>query len=101
MNNITEYIENIEKKTGNIYEACIVIAKRSRQLNQVISDELREKLGNIETEEDLNEESIDRETLITEWENQEKPTSKAIREIMGNKLHYEYVLPNTEEIKKS
>lgn len=101
MNNITEYIENIEKKTGNIYEACIVIAKRSRQLNQVISDDLREKLGNIETEEDLNEESIDRESLITEWENQEKPTSKAIREMMGSKLHYEYIQPNTEEVKKS
>ncbi len=89
--NLSVDVEPIGRQTESIYEACIIVSKRARQINKVLSDELKERLGDIETDEDLNEESIDRESLVTEMEKQSKPTAKAVSEMLDGKLHYQYV----------
>ena len=92
--------ESVEHLSDSVYEACIVIAKRARQINQKLADELRDRLGDIETEEDLNEDSIDRESLISELEKQEKPTTKAMTEMVTGKLTYEYVESKKSQAEK-
>ena len=89
--------ESVEHQSESIYEACVVISKRARQINQKMADELRDRLGDIETEEELNEDSIDRESLISELEKQEKPTTKAMTEMVTGKLNFEYIEKKKEQ----
>ena len=91
VSNLNVDVSPLGEKAESIYEACIVVAKRARQINKVLGDELKERLGDIETDEDLNEESIDRESLVTEMEKQSKPTAKAVSEMLEGKLHYKYM----------
>ena len=88
--NLNVDVEPLGEQTENVYEACVVASKRARQINKKVSDEMKERLGDIETDEDLNEESIDRESLVTEMEKQAKPTSKAVAEMLDKKLLFKY-----------
>ena len=88
--NLNVDVVPLEKQAESIYEACIIVSKRARQINKKLSEELKDRLGDIETDEDLNEESIDRESLVTEMEKQAKPTVKAVSEMLEEKLHFKY-----------
>jgi len=83
-------IEKINKKADSVYEACVVISKRARQINTEINEEFKAQLGDIETEEELTEEELDRREVLIELEKKEKPIAKAAKEMMNGKLHFEY-----------
>ena len=86
----TQKLEDIESKCENIYEGVMVIAKRARQINTQISDQIKSQLGNIEVDEETGEENVDRESIISEFDKKAKPTSIAIEEFNNKKLEFKY-----------
>jgi len=88
-------LTELEKLSGNLYEAIVVIAKRARQIN-----EEQKSLIDIETDMD---ESIDE---YDEYEEEEaieepeeikrkvirlpKPTEQAIREMLSGNIKWDY-----------
>jgi DNA-directed RNA polymerase subunit K/omega len=87
-------LSELEKISGNLYEAIVVIAKRARQIN-----EEQKSLIDIETEMD---ESMDdyEEEVEEEMEEQEeikkkviklpKPTEIAIQEMLSGEIKWDY-----------
>ena len=88
-------INEIEKKSGNIYEAVVVTAKRARQIHNKIEKEFRKQIGEVENEEDLDEEIVDREKIVKEFDKKDKPSVTAVKELMVGKLHI--IQENEEE----
>ena len=84
-------LKDIGAKTDDLYEAVMIISKRARQINTEINDQIKSQLGNIEVDEESGEQTIDRESIISEFDRKAKPTSIAIEEILDDKLDYEYV----------
>lgn len=80
-------LRNIEDNSDTIYEAVIIIAKRARQLHNRVSDELKKQLGEVENEEDLDEETVDRRKIVSEFDKRDKPSVIAVRELIEGKLH--------------
>ena len=86
-------LSELEKLSGNLYEAIIVIAKRARQIN-----EEQKSLIDIETEMDDSVDDYDYEE--EEMEEQEevmrkviklpKPTEIAIQEMLTGKIKWDY-----------
>ena len=83
-------LDEIEKRTDNLYEAAIVIAKRARQINSQINEQIKSQLGNIEIDEESGEETVEREVVISEFDKKAKPTSIAIDELLTDKLGFKY-----------
>jgi len=79
-------IRSIIGKTNSIYEAVILAAKRARIIHDEMNEELKRQLGEIENEEDLDEELVDREKIVKEFDKREKPTILAINELIEGKL---------------
>ncbi len=84
-------IREIEKRAKNLYEAVIVVAKRARQINIDINEQIKSHLGNIEIDEDNSEDVIDRESIISEFDRKAKPTTLAIEEMLEDKLKVNYI----------
>jgi len=80
-------LNEIEEKCNNIYKSVILIAKRARQIHNKASDELKKQLGEVENEEDLDEEIVDRELIIKAYDKKPKPTISAIDEFLTGNLH--------------
>lgn len=86
-------LSELEKLSGNLYEAIVVIAKRARQINE-------EQQSLIEIETDLDEESMDNYDENEEIEEPEepkkkaiklpKPTEIAIQEMLAGKIKWDY-----------
>ncbi len=92
-------VEEIEAKTENLYQGVVILAKRARRINEKQTEELRDQLGEMDNDEDLNDEpDADRESIVSEFDKRPKPTTAAINELMDDKLHYEY---KEEEEEKS
>lgn len=84
-------ITQIEKVAETVYEACIIIAKRARQINA----EQRQKLmREREFDEDYEGYGEDEgEQIIAtdiDFLNLPKPTSLALEEFMAGKIEYSY-----------
>ena len=84
-------IKEIEKRSKNLYEAVIIVAKRARQINTEINEQIKSHLGNIEIDEEDSEEFIDRESIISEFDRKAKPTTLAIEEMLEDKLKVNYI----------
>jgi len=84
-------LDVIESKACNLYEAAMLIAKRARQINTEINEQIKAHLGDIEIDEESGEESVDRESIISEFDKKAKPTSMAVEELMNDKLEFKYV----------
>ena len=91
----TMNLEEIEKQCDNIYEAVIVASKRARQIHDKMNQELKKQIGEVENEEDLDEEIVDRERIVKEFDKKNKPSTTAVNELMEGKLHI--VQENEEE----
>jgi len=91
----TMNLEEIEKQCDNIYEAVIVAAKRARQIHDKMNEEFKKQIGEVENEEDLDEEIVDRERIVKEFDKRNKPGTTAVDELMKGKLHI--VQENEEE----
>ena len=88
-------LNEIGKKCANIYEAVIVAAKRARQIHDKMNKEFKKQIGEVENEEDLDEETVDRERIVKEFDKRKKPGTTAVDELMEGKLHV--VQENEEE----
>ena len=94
-------LSELEKLSGNLYEAIIVIAKRARQIN-----EEQKSLIDIETEmddsmddyEDEEEEMEEQEEIPRKVIKLPKPTEIAIQEMLSGKIKWDYgIEPDLEQ----
>ena len=77
-------------KSENLYEACIALSRRSRQINQKYTDELKLQLGELENDEETPEDTATREAIVTEFDKKPKPVQQAMKELQDGSLKYEY-----------
>jgi DNA-directed RNA polymerase subunit K/omega len=85
-----------DEKTGNIYEAISITAKRAIQINSEIKKELLEKLEEFATYSDSLEEVFENKEQIEVskfYEKLPKPHALAIMEWLEDKIYYR----NTEK----
>ncbi|MFC1513429.1 DNA-directed RNA polymerase subunit omega [candidate division KSB1 bacterium] len=87
MSEFTIDLNNVEKHCETIYEAVIVTAKRARHIHDRMSEELKKQLGEVENEEDLENEVVDRAKIVGEFDKRDKPGIAALNEYIDGKLH--------------
>ena len=88
---ITRDLKTIDGKTdGNIYEAIVIMAKRSNQIAKEMKDELTSKLEEFATTQDNWEEIFENREQIEIskfYERLPKPHSIAIQELLEDKIY--------------
>ena len=80
-----------DEKTGNIYEAISIAAKRAIQINSEIKKELLEKLEEFATYSDSLEEVFENKEQIEVskfYEKLPKPHAMAVQEWLEDKIYY-------------
>ncbi len=95
---ITRDLMKLSKPTGNIYEAIVLIGKRSNQLSNTLKDELSNKLSDFATTVDNLEEVFENREQIEiskHYERMPKPTVIATEEFLDDEL--EVVRPQEED----
>jgi DNA-directed RNA polymerase subunit K/omega len=85
----------IDKRTANVYEAVIVASKRARQINDEQKMEFNALVSTIVPQATTEEEGEDIQNpaqlkIALELENREKPQILAMKELLDNKIGYEY-----------
>ena len=91
VNTITYNKNVIEEKTGNVYEAITIIAKRANQINSEIKKELIDKLDEFATYNDSLEEVFENKEQIEVYKFYEKlpkPHALAVQEWLEDKIYY-------------
>ncbi len=95
---------DIGEKTGNIYEALSIVAKRANQMGLEIKDELTSKLDEFASSSDNLEEIFENREQIEIsrfYERLPKPTAFALKEFMEGGTYYrnptKEALKNNEE----
>lgn len=81
----------IEDKTGNVYEAIVIMGKRAEQINQEMKTELIQKLDEFASHTDSLEEIFENREQIEVskfYERLPKPTSIAIKEWMDGDVYF-------------
>jgi DNA-directed RNA polymerase subunit K/omega len=88
---ITMDLEKLEKQAGNIYEAVMIISKRSNQISVELKQELSRKLEEFAFYTDNLEEVFENREQIEIsrfYERLPKPTSMALEEFTEGKIYY-------------
>ena len=88
-------IKELESKAKNVYEAIVVLSKRSRQINEETKLEFQQRLENIvalPTSPDEVEDAVnpDQMKISLEFEKRPKATEEAIDELMGDQIEHHY-----------
>lgn len=87
-------LREIDTKAGNVYEAIVVTARRSRQINSDNKIEFNALLSTIpEAQTDDETEDIDNPAqlkIALELEHREKPHLQALNEFLDGKVEFEY-----------
>ena len=88
-------IKELESKAKNVYEAIVVLSKRSRQINEETKLEFQQRLENIvalPTSPDEVEDAVnpDQMKISLEFEKRPKPTEEAIDELMSDQIEHHY-----------
>jgi DNA-directed RNA polymerase subunit K/omega len=84
-------MRQLEKQTGNIYEAISIVAKRANQIGLNVKEELNSKLSEFATSSDNLEEIFENREQIEisrHYERQPKPTLVAINEFLEGKVYH-------------
>jgi DNA-directed RNA polymerase subunit K/omega len=85
-------LSDLETQTANVYEACLVIAKRAREINAGRIAERKEKEILEESGYDQELDIYDREFMEgIEHEREINPTVIAQDELLQGKLKYHYI----------
>jgi len=91
-------LQEIERTSKNVYEACLVIARRAREINGDRIAKRKEKEILEESGYDQDLDVYDREFFEgIEHEKEINPTVIAQEELMGGKLNFRYL--SEEDIK--
>lgn len=88
-----------QQVNGNLFEAIVVLSKRSTQLGQEIKEELNSKLEEFITVSDSLEEVFENREQIEiskHYERQPKPHAVAIKELEEGKVYFR--MPTEEEL---
>ena len=92
---------DLEGKTNNVYEACMVIAKRAREINAGRIAERKEKEILEESGYDQELDIYDREFMEgIEYEKEINPTVVAQDELMEGKLKYRYITEDEAKLEE-
>lgn len=95
---ITRDTADIESSTGNIYEAIVMMAKRSNQLSVDLKEELTQKLQEFASSTDNLEEIFENREQIEIsrfYERLPKPVAMAVQELLEGEIYSRY--PEVEE----
>jgi len=87
---ITRDIKELDHRTGNIYEAVAIVAKRSNQISVELKEELSRKLEEFASYTDNLEEVFENREQIEIsrfYERLPKPTLIAIQEYLEDKIY--------------
>jgi DNA-directed RNA polymerase subunit K/omega len=88
---ITRDLLKFEEKTGNIYEAVVIIAKRANHIAAEMKEELHNKLAEFASSQDNLEEIFENREQIEIskfYERLPKPTLIAIQEFLDGKIYF-------------
>lgn len=91
---ITYNRDDIESKVGNIYEAIVIMGKRSDQINMELKNELIQKLDEFASHNDSLEETFENKEQIEVskyYEKLPKSNSIAIDEWLKGDVYYRVV----------
>ena len=86
---VTRDVNNLEDKTGNLYQSIVAISKRSNQISTHIKEELNQKLQEFASVTDSLEEVFENREQIEisrHYEKMAKPTAIATQELLDDKL---------------
>ncbi|MCF7741425.1 MAG: DNA-directed RNA polymerase subunit omega [Candidatus Marinimicrobia bacterium] len=83
-------LDEFNKQSDDIYKLCLVAAKRAKQINKLRIAKYPMPDAREEQEETI---YVDEEEV--NWDEMEKPTTIALKEVMNGKAEYE--LRNSEE----
>ncbi|MDR2358352.1 MAG: DNA-directed RNA polymerase subunit omega [Prevotellaceae bacterium] len=98
-NTITRDLNKMSQKTGNIYEATMIIAKRSNQIAAEIKQELNHRMEEFSGYSDTLEETFENREQIElsrQFERLPKPTLTAIKEFEEGKIYYRKIEESKE-----
>ncbi len=91
-NNVeTKSLDDIRKKTGNLYESIAIIAKRANQINISLKEELHNKLDEFASHTDSLEEIHENKEQIEisrAYERMPNPALLATQEFMEEKVYF-------------
>jgi DNA-directed RNA polymerase subunit K/omega len=91
---ITRNVADLDKETGNVYEAVALLGKRANQISVQVKEELNAKLEEFAISgENLEEVYENREQIEVSkhYERMPKPTALAIQELLEGKLYFRRV----------
>lgn len=97
---VTRNMNEIEAVTGNIYESCVVIAKRSDQLSVDLKEELIGKLNEFASSTDNLEEIFENREQIEIsrfYERLPKTNAIALKEFLEDKVYQRTPSENKDE----
>ena len=90
-------IEQLSGKAENIYEAIVILLKRSRQINEEMKIEFNQRIEMLqsrifEPEEETEQPQTNPDQILVaqEFERRPKPTETAIGEFLTDKVTYRY-----------
>ncbi len=95
---VTRDIRQFDEKTGNVYEAVAIMARRANQISLQMREELHEKLDEFGSHSDNLEEIFENREQIEIskfYEKLPKPTLIAVQEFLDDKVYYRN--PSKEE----
>lgn len=87
---VTRDVNNLEDKTGNLYQSIVAISKRSNQISTHIKEELNQKLQEFASVTDSLEEIFENREQIEisrHYEKIAKPTAIATQELLEDKIY--------------
>lgn len=87
----TRNLDDIKKKTGNLYESIAIVAKRANQINISIKEELHNKLDEFASHTDSLEEIHENKEQIEisrAYERMPNPSLLATQEFMEEKVYF-------------
>lgn len=88
---VTRDVANLDKETGNVYEAVAILGKRANQISVKIKEELSAKLEEFAVSgENLEEVYENREQIEVSkhYERMPKPAALAIQELIEGKIYF-------------
>jgi DNA-directed RNA polymerase subunit K/omega len=97
---ITRNVKDFEAKTGNIYEAIVIMAKRAKQISTELKEQFKEEAERYASKMDTLDEIIENKELIEvarSYEKIPKPTIIAMYEFLNGKIYYRYADSEQEE----